>query len=85
MARRYTTVPGIGRCTVVLEGIDAEQRQRARLVFQVDTQRVYLVTIPAHTAPAAVSDYPTGELLDRLRVFTWWLPLGPVLDENDDE
>ena len=84
MARRYTTVPGIGRCTVVLEGIDSEQRRRARLVFQVETRRVYLVTMPASHAPAPVSQYPTDELLDRLRVFTWWLPLGPVLDDDDE-
>ena len=86
MARRFTTFPGIGRCTVVLEGVDEERRQRARLVFQVETGRVYLVTTHGTTsAPTPVTHVPTFELLDRLGTFTWWLPLGPVGDESGDE
>lgn len=85
MARRFTTLPGIGRCTVVLEGVDEEQRKRARLVFQVDTGRVYLVTTPSgKNGPAPVTDCPTLELLGRLSVFSWWLPLGPVINESED-
>ena len=86
MARRFTTLPGIGRCTVVLEGVDDVRRQRARLVFQIETGRVYLVTSPGPAStPTPVTGLPTFELLDRLGMFTWWLPLGPVGDESDDE
>lgn len=86
MARRFTTLPGIGRCTIVLEGVDDDRRQRARLVFQVNTGRVYLVTASgAGASPSPVTACPTRELLDRLAMFTWWLPLGPVGDESDDD
>jgi hypothetical protein len=86
MARRFTTLPGIGRCTIVLEGVDDDRRQRARLVFQVNTGRVYFVTASGSaTSPAPVTACPTIELLDRLAMFTWWLPLGPVGDESDGD
>ena len=84
MARRFTSLPGIGRCTVVLEGLDIERRKRARLVFQVETGRVYFVSPAAGGGPTPVTSWPTAELLDRLSTFTWWLPLGPVLDESDE-
>jgi hypothetical protein len=86
MARRYTSVPGIGRCSIVLEGHDEEQQRRARLVFQIETGRVFLVTTPASSVNATpVTQYPTSELLDHLSAFTWWLPLGPVLAEGDED
>jgi hypothetical protein len=86
MARRFTTLPGIGRCTIVLEGVDDNRRQRARLVFQVETGRVYLVTSPgAASKPMPVTTCPTFDLLDHLGMFSWWLPLGPVGDDSDDE
>jgi hypothetical protein len=85
MARRFTTLPGIGRCTVVLEGIDGDRRQRARVVFQVATGRVFVITTPATQACVTpVTRYPTHELLEILGAFEWWLPLGPVFDESDD-
>lgn len=86
MARRFTTLPGIGRCTIVLEGHDEEQRKRARLVSQVDTGRVYLVTNPTgRNGPAPVTERSTHELLSALSAFTWWIPLGPAIDESEEE
>ncbi len=86
MARRFTSVPGIGRCTVVLEGVNPDRRQRVRLVSQTETRRVYLVSTPASAFPPdPVTGYPTVQLLERLQEFDWWLPLGPVLDENDED
>lgn len=83
MARRYTTISGLGRCTVILEGTNGQSRQRVRLAHQVETGRVYFVhTAGNKSAFSHVTGWPTMLLLAKLDSFDWWIPLSSV-EEGD--
>ncbi|CAN5629593.1 hypothetical protein BH09CHL1_BH09CHL1_03960 [soil metagenome] len=85
MARRFTTISGLGRCTVILEGSNGESRQRVRLAHHVDTGLVYFVhTAGSKSAFSHVTGWPTMALLEKLDHFEWWIPLGSVDEGGAD-
>lgn len=86
MARRYTRLPGIGRCTVRLDGFDARGRLHAWIYQAVETNRVYLVKRAGRRLETwAVTDRPTAELLEAMSDFHWQISIGSPLDPDDQE
>jgi len=79
MARRYTSISGLGRCSVILEGSNGHSRQRVRLAQHLDSGSVFFVhSAGSRNAFSHVTGWPTMLLLAKLDQFDWWIPLGSV-------
>ena len=87
MARRYTNISGLGRCTVILEGTDGKSRHRVRLAHQVESGQIYFVHSAGNkSAFSHVTGWPTMQLLAKLDSFDWWIPLSlPEETDGDDD
>lgn len=86
MARRYTTISGLGRCSVILEGSNGHSRQRVRLAQHLDSSAVFFVhSVGSRNAFSHVTGWPTMLLLAKLDQFDWWIPLGSVEASESDQ
>lgn len=86
MARRFTTISGLGRCTIILEGTNGQSRQRVRLAHHTESGKVYFVhTAGSKSAFSHVTGWPTMQLLAKLDTFDWWIPLTLVEEDNDPD